>query len=115
MGSINMADLSNSVLRRDVEDILKDADLSQLSSKKVRKQLEAKHGADMTNRKKDIDSMVMDFINRKEEEEKEDEKEKEFLSSASESDFDEPEDTSPVRKKVKKQDADADLAEMLQA
>lgn len=44
-------------------EILKDADLSKTSAKKVRQELEEKLQCDLTDRKKEIDGLVMDFIN----------------------------------------------------
>lgn len=46
-----------------VLDILKDADLSKTSAKKVRQELETRLGCDLLDRKKEIDGLVMDFIN----------------------------------------------------
>lgn len=43
--------------------ILKDADLEKTSSKKVRMQLESKLGVDLNARKKEIDNLVMDYVN----------------------------------------------------
>lgn len=42
--------------------ILKNADLEKTSSKKVRLTLETKFGCDFTNRRKEIDGMVMDYV-----------------------------------------------------
>lgn len=47
--------------------ILENADLTQMSAKKVRVQLEEKLSCDLTARKKEIDSLVMDFVNAKNE------------------------------------------------
>lgn len=46
-----------------IVEILKDADLSKTSAKKVRQDLEERLGCDLTDRKKEIDGLVMDFIN----------------------------------------------------
>lgn len=46
-------------------DILKDADLTDMSSKKVRNQIEQKLDCDLLSRKKEIDDLVMDFVNSK--------------------------------------------------
>uniref|UniRef100_A0A1E1XHV5 Putative rna polymerase i transcription factor uaf n=1 Tax=Amblyomma aureolatum TaxID=187763 RepID=A0A1E1XHV5_9ACAR len=42
--------------------MLEGADLSALSSKKIRQQLEEKYGIDFTDRKKEIDDLVMELI-----------------------------------------------------
>lgn len=54
-----MADLSRDKLKEEVSVILKGADLETLSAKKVRKQLEEKLGCDLTDRKKEIDALIM--------------------------------------------------------
>jgi len=46
-------------LRREIQIILKDADLNTLSSKKVRQMLEALFKCDFTERKKEIDEILM--------------------------------------------------------
>lgn len=43
--------------------ILKNADLEQTSSKKVRQTLEKMFKCDFTDRRKEIDKMVMDYVN----------------------------------------------------
>jgi phage shock protein A len=53
-----MAAPSLEVIRESIEEMLKDADLSQLSSKKVRKELEQKFRIDLTEKKKDIDKIL---------------------------------------------------------
>ncbi|XP_055379015.1 uncharacterized protein LOC129610444 [Condylostylus longicornis] len=58
-----MATISKQTLKKEINDILKDADLSVLSAKKVRLQLQAKLGCDLISRKDEIDSIVMDFVN----------------------------------------------------
>ncbi|EEC09045.1 hypothetical protein IscW_ISCW019211 [Ixodes scapularis] len=45
-----------------IAEILDGADLDVLSSKKIRKQLEQKYGIDFTDRKKEIDGIVMALI-----------------------------------------------------
>jgi upstream activation factor subunit UAF30 len=53
-------------------DILKDADLDTMSAKKVRLQLEENLSCSLVDRKKEIDEMVMDFVNSKTNEEDDD-------------------------------------------
>lgn len=46
-----------------IQDILKNADLEKTSSKKVRLALEKMFSRDFTERRKEIDKMVMDYVN----------------------------------------------------
>lgn len=55
-------DVSKESLRKEIHAILKNADLEKTSSKKVRLTLETKFGCDFTNRRKEIDGMVMDYV-----------------------------------------------------
>src|SRR5689334_16559816 len=52
-------DIGADKLRREIQIILKDADLNTLSSKKVRQMLEALFKCDFTERKKEIDDILM--------------------------------------------------------
>ncbi|XP_025834516.1 upstream activation factor subunit spp27 [Agrilus planipennis] len=61
-----MADISKEDLRKEITAILKDADLDSTSTKKVRQQLETKLGANLLSRKKEIDTLVMEYVNSKE-------------------------------------------------
>jgi len=54
-----MASISSDKLRCEIQNILKDADLNTLSSKKVRQMLEALFKCDFTERKKEIDDILM--------------------------------------------------------
>ncbi|KAL5285057.1 hypothetical protein ACFFRR_007036 [Megaselia abdita] len=67
-------------------DILKNADLENMTSKKVRLELETEFDCKLISRKKEIDKMVVDFINSRAEDEEDDE---------------EPEPTPPPKKKKK--------------
>jgi len=58
-----MASISKETLKKEIHDILKDADLSVLSAKKVRIQLQEKLKCDLLSRKDEIDAIVMDFVN----------------------------------------------------
>lgn len=55
-------DIGAEKLRREIQTILKDADLNTLSSKKVRQMLEALFKCDFTERKKEIDDILMSEI-----------------------------------------------------
>jgi hypothetical protein len=52
-------DIGADKLRREIQLILKDADLNTLSSKKVRQMLENLFKCDFTERKKEIDDILM--------------------------------------------------------
>ena len=59
---MNPMDIVADKLRREIQIILKDADLNTLSSKKVRQMLEALFKCDFTERKKEIDDILMSEI-----------------------------------------------------
>lgn len=67
-----MADISKEDLKKEIQEILKDADLDNTSAKKVRLQLQEKLGCDLTERKKEVDSLVMEVIDEKESQDDED-------------------------------------------
>jgi len=77
-----MTDISNAELKKEIQEILKDADLDNTSAKKVRLQLQEKLDVDLADRKKEVDQLVMEVIDEQtqeeegsEEEEEEEEKE----------------------------------------
>eukprot|EP00092_Neocalanus_flemingeri_P037255 GFUD01040574.1.p2 GENE.GFUD01040574.1~~GFUD01040574.1.p2 ORF type:complete len:282 (-),score=127.91 GFUD01040574.1:1925-2770(-) len=78
-----MAEISKADLKKEIQLILKDADLDNTSAKKVRLQLQEKLDVDLTERKKEVDQLVMEVIDEQtqddgeEEEEEEDEEEEE--------------------------------------
>jgi len=57
-----MSSISADKLRQEIQMILRDADLNTLSSKKVRQMLEALFKCDFTERKKEIDDILMSEI-----------------------------------------------------
>nr|BAN20959.1 conserved hypothetical protein [Riptortus pedestris] len=57
-----MADISKEDLKKEITAILKGADLSTTSAKKVRQQIEEKLSIDLTSRKKEIDEIVMQVL-----------------------------------------------------
>ncbi|XP_019615549.1 PREDICTED: upstream activation factor subunit spp27-like [Branchiostoma belcheri] len=63
-----MADISEGQIRESIAEILKHGDLTTLTSKSVRKMLENKFGVELTERKKEIDNMLMAMIEAKQEE-----------------------------------------------
>ncbi|KAL7732649.1 hypothetical protein ACLKA6_013575 [Drosophila palustris] len=67
-----MSDISSTQLRTEIQAVLKDADLSTISAKRVREQVEAKLKCSLLSRKKEFDKIVMEVINEQQEEEDED-------------------------------------------
>lgn len=57
--------------------ILENADLTKTSSKEVRRQLENSFNCDLTQRKKEIDNLVMDYVESQDKESEDDESEEE--------------------------------------
>lgn len=93
-----MAELSVSEMRKVISGIIRGADLSTLSSKKIRTQLEEKYNTDFTNRKKEIDDVVMELA-RAEQEKKDTNNGNSFDSEASSSDADSSDDLDAPRPK----------------
>ncbi|XP_015119229.1 upstream activation factor subunit spp27 [Diachasma alloeum] len=60
-----MADISKDELRKEITAILKDADLTTMSAKKVRQQIEEKLDIDLSERKKEVDDLVMEHLQEK--------------------------------------------------
>ncbi|KAL0861154.1 hypothetical protein ABMA27_009647 [Loxostege sticticalis] len=71
-----MPDVTDEELRKEIENILKDADLAKTSTNKVIQKLEEVFDVELADRKKTIDQMVLDYVNSQESED-EDEKEEE--------------------------------------
>nr|XP_033341606.1 upstream activation factor subunit spp27 [Megalopta genalis] len=108
-----MADISNEELRKEITAILKDADLTTMSAKKVRLQIEGKLDIDLTERKKEVDSLVMECLQEKHEgakkkkktasEESEDgEEEEEGSEEEEEEEEKKPAKRSPAKKPISK-------------
>ncbi|XP_065072033.1 uncharacterized protein LOC135696540 [Rhopilema esculentum] len=57
-----MSEINAKAIRKEIKEILVGADLTQLTSKKVRKQLEQKFNIELTDRKKEIDEILMKEI-----------------------------------------------------
>lgn len=75
-----MSEPSKNELRKEIAAILKDANLEETAAKKVRLQLEANLKCDLSARKKEVDDLVMEYVNAQDEsgeEEEEDEEEEE--------------------------------------
>lgn len=83
-------------LRKTITAILEDADLDTVSAKKVRQQVEEKLKIDLTDRKKEVDDLVMEIVEEKQDANKSDESE------------DEAKPTKGKRRGAKKDDSDED-------
>ncbi|XP_077992266.1 uncharacterized protein LOC144446390 isoform X2 [Glandiceps talaboti] len=57
-----MAEINNAALRDGIKEILDKGDMATLSSKRVRRMLEEKFSVDLTDRKQEIDKMIMSMI-----------------------------------------------------
>ncbi|CAH1738365.1 hypothetical protein AGLY_005972 [Aphis glycines] len=57
-----MSDVSKETLKKEIAALLKSADLTKTSAKKIRQELEKKLDTDLDDRKKEIDSLVMEAI-----------------------------------------------------
>ncbi|XP_015585540.1 upstream activation factor subunit spp27 [Cephus cinctus] len=86
-----MSNISKDELRKEITAILKDADLTTMSAKKVRQQIEDKMGIDLTERKKEVDDLVMECLQEKPEGNK---KKKKAASEESEDNEEEEEEAS---------------------
>merc|ERR1712058_198260 len=105
-----MADISKEELKKEIEEILKDADLDNTSAKKVRIQLQEKLDCDLTERKKEVDDLVMEVIDEQTQDEEDGDDEEDEDDEEEEEDS---EDEKPKKKKVaakpkKKASADSD-------
>merc|ERR1712059_180921 len=68
-----MSDIKREDLKKEIVEILKDADLDNTSAKKVRIQLQEKLEVDLTERKKGVDQLVMEVIDEQTQEEEDEE------------------------------------------
>lgn len=93
-----MADISTEELKNEIHAVLKKSDLSVVSAKKVREQVEKKLSCSLLTRKKEFDKIVMDFINSQQEEEDED-SDKDEDGSASEEEASSEEEKKPAKKR----------------
>jgi len=112
-----MADLSTNDLKAEVKAVLKGADLSKVTAKVVRKQIEEKLGIDLVDRRKEIDAFIMAEVEEKvtsEEEVSEDEVEEAAPKRKKAADSDEddyspaPKKKAPAKRGRKKKSADSD-------
>ncbi|XP_068142383.1 uncharacterized protein Non2 [Drosophila tropicalis] len=71
-----MSDISSDELRREIQAVLKNADLATISAKRVREQVEGKLNCSLLSRKKEFDRIVMEVINEQQDEEDDEDDEK---------------------------------------
>jgi len=90
-----MADISTADLKKEIQGILKDADLDNTSAKKVRLQLQEKLEVDLADRKKEVDQLVMEVIDEQTQDDDEE-------GSGEEEEEEEEEEEKPKKKPVKK-------------
>jgi len=90
-----MADISKEDLKKEIQNILKDADLDNTSAKKVRLELQEKLDCDLTDRKKEVDQLVMEVIDEQTQEDDEDGEDEE----EEDEDESDSEEESPKKKK----------------
>jgi len=89
-----MADISTADLKKEIQGILKDADLDNTSAKKVRLQLQEKLEVDLADRKKEVDQLVMEVIDEQTQDDDEE--------GSGEEEEEEEEEEKPKKKPVKK-------------
>lgn len=82
-------------LRKEIAAILKDANLEETAAKKVRLQLEDNLKCDLSQRKKEVDDLVMEYVNAQDESEEEEEQDEE---EEEKSESEESEDEAPKKK-----------------
>uniref|UniRef100_A0A1Q3EX02 Putative rna polymerase i transcription factor uaf n=1 Tax=Culex tarsalis TaxID=7177 RepID=A0A1Q3EX02_CULTA len=83
-------------LRKEIAAILKDANLEETAAKKVRLQLEDNLKCDLSQRKKEVDDLVMEYVNAQDESGEEDEQDEEAEDKSEEEE--ESEDEAPKKK-----------------
>ena len=90
-------DVSQAELKKEIQAILKKvADLDNSSAKKVRLELQEKLDCDLTERKKEVDQLVMEVIDEQTQEDDEEEED------GSEEEEEEEEEEEPVKKPVER-------------
>lgn len=94
-----MSEPTKDALRKEIAAILKDANLEETAAKKVRLQLEANLKCDLSGRKKEVDDLVMEYVNAQDE------------SGEEEEEDDEEEEEAPKKQSKKKQDSEDDEEE----
>jgi len=101
-----MSDISKAELKKEIQAILKDADLDNTSAKKVRLELQEKLDVDLTERKKEVDQLVMEVIDEQtQEEDGEDEDDEDEDEDEEDEDEEEEEQKKPVKRPAPKPQA----------
>ncbi|XP_023217189.1 upstream activation factor subunit spp27-like isoform X2 [Centruroides sculpturatus] len=95
-----MSDISDSELKKSINEILQGADLNRTSARKVRKQLEEKYQMDLTKKKKDIDDIIMNIITESKQNENSEEESPEEEGSDEEYESESEEDVPKKKPKV---------------
>lgn len=96
-----MSDISKEELKKEIAAILKDADLGSITSKKVRQDIEKKLDIDLSDRRKEVDELVMENIDKgksKKNGKVYDEEEEEDDDDENDDDEDEEEEEEEVKK-----------------
>ncbi|KAG5673816.1 hypothetical protein PVAND_003832 [Polypedilum vanderplanki] len=100
---------SKDQLRKEINSILKGADLEKTSAKEVRLQLQNKLKVDFTSRKKELDKLIMAEVNAMQDSESEEEEEvEEEAVQDDDSDYDKNKRTSSARKRKADSDSEDD-------
>jgi len=99
-----MVQISNSELKKEIQTILESADLDNTSAKKVRLQLEEKLDCDLTDRKKEVDALVMEVIDEQTQDDDEEDEEEDNEDSEEEEE-EKPRKKAPVRKRAASESA----------
>ncbi|CAH8466420.1 unnamed protein product [Schistosoma turkestanicum] len=116
-----MAYPSDSQLLTKIEKILHDADLSQVTSKKVRSALEAHFNIDLSNEKSKLETMIMSTLEKLQSSKSQSKSDSKRISSPEIDEFTESDESSdsepekPAKKKKKKTSDDEDYARSLHA
>lgn len=105
-----MSDISKEELKKEIAAVLKDADLASITSKKVRQEIEKKLDIDLASRRKEVDELVMEFIDNDKSKSKkngnveddDDDEEEEENEEEDEEDEEEEEEKKPKRSAPKK-------------
>jgi len=102
-----MAEVSKDLLKKEIAALLKGADLSKTSAKKIRQELEKKIDTDLDDRKKEIDTLVMEAIKKAkatkkngkgDSDDENDDDEEDVENDEDEDDDDEEEEVKPAKK-----------------
>jgi len=85
-------DPSKADLKKEIQVILKGADLDHMSAKQVRQELQEKLDCDLADRKKEVDELVMEVIDEQEDEDEEEDDEEENYAEEEDDEAEKSED-----------------------